>query len=356
MIKVVTVIGARPQFIKAAPVSKALKASGRIRERIIHTGQHFDSNMSSIFFEQMDIPRPDFSLDIHSLPHGAMTGRMLEATEKILSEERPDWVLVYGDTNSTLAGALAASKLMIPVAHVESGLRSFNMDMPEEINRCLTDRISRLLFCPTPVAVNNLKNEGFIGNGTRIILCGDVMYDASIMFRGRAKKPDSVPLPEKYVLATVHRAENTDDTTRLKNIVEGLNLVSEKLPLVFPVHPRTRKLLNKPGIPPLSEKVILTSPVGYLEMLYLLDNCMMLLTDSGGMQKEACFFEKACITLRNETEWTELLDAGYNKLAGSDPALIVSSFEHFLKHPPRFGKNLYGNGRAADEIVKALLI
>ncbi len=356
MIKIVTVIGARPQFIKAAPVNQAFKASGGILEKIIHTGQHFDNNMSRVFFEQMNIPEPDFNLDIHSLPHGAMTGRMTEAIEKILIDEKPEWLLVYGDTNSTLAGALAASKLKIPVAHVEAGLRSFNMEMPEEINRCITDRISRLLFCPTPVAVENLKNEGFSGKNSRIVLSGDVMYDASIIFREKAKKPAEMSLPGEYVLATVHRAENTDDVIKLKNIVKALNTVSERLPVVLPLHPRTRKLLKEPGIPALSDNIIVTGPVGYLEILYLLDNCRLLLTDSGGMQKEACFFEKACVTLREETEWTELVDAGYNKLAGSDPDLIYSSFEHFSENPPGFGRKLYGSGRAAEEITRSLLM
>jgi UDP-GlcNAc3NAcA epimerase len=353
--KIITIIGARPQFIKAAPVSKAISGRGGIQEIIIHTGQHFDENMSNIFFEQMQIPTPTYNLNIHSLAHGAMTGRMLEGIEKILIEENPDQVMVYGDTNSTLAGALAASKLHIPVAHVEAGLRSFNMQMPEEINRILTDRISKLLFCPTPAAVNNLKAEGFENFESKMVLSGDVMYDAALMFAGKAVQPDHIELPKEFLLTTVHRQENTDDLARLSRIIQALNELSETTPVIFPAHPRTKKLLHNAKLPQLSKNITIIPPAGYLQMLYLLKNCQMVITDSGGMQKEAYFFEKPCITLREETEWTELVESGYNKICGNDQALIINAFDHFRRNRVIFKPGLYGDGNAANKIAQALL-
>jgi UDP-GlcNAc3NAcA epimerase len=353
--KIITIIGARPQFIKAAPVSRALSAAGSAGEIIIHTGQHFDDNMSRIFFEQMQIPRPDYNLEVHSLPHGAMTGRMLEAIEKVLMDEQPDHVLVYGDTNSTLAGALAASKLQIPVAHVESGLRSFNTKMPEEINRILTDRISKQLFCPTQTARENLHREGFEGFNAQIMVTGDVMYDAALMFSKKAVQPLHINIPDNFLLATVHRQENTDNLSILGNIIVSLNDIANDVKLVFPVHPRTKKILESRELPSLSKNIICTPPLGYLEILWLLKNCQMVITDSGGMQKEAYFFEKPCITLRDETEWTELIKAGYNKICGNNQALITNAFDHFRRNRVIFEPGLYGDGHAATKIAQALI-
>ncbi len=353
MKKIATILGARPQFIKAAPVSKAIRKSSDVCEVMVHTGQHFDKNMSQVFFDQMEIPRPDHHLNIHSLPHGAMTGRMIEGIEGILEKEQPDRVMVYGDTNSTLAGALAAVKLHIPVAHVEAGLRSYNRKMPEEINRILTDRISDLLFCPTPTAQQNLSAEGFDHFSCTTILSGDVMYDASLLFRDKARPPGHKALPVNFVLATIHREENTSPKDKLKQLIVALNEVSRDLPIVFPVHPRTQKLISAGNLPSLSKHVHVIDPVGYLEILYLLAQCQLVMTDSGGMQKEAYFFHKPCLTLRNETEWVELLGPGYNKLCGSDPAVILDAFHGFLNKPLVFADGLYGKGNASAIIAKA---
>lgn len=352
--KLITVIGARPQFIKAAAVSRVLAADTDIEEVIVHTGQHFDHNMSQVFFDQMAVPVPAYNLNIHGLSHGAMTGAMLTGIEEILVKEKPDFVMVYGDTNSTLAGALAAAKLHIPLAHVEAGLRSYNMRMPEEINRILTDRISTLLFCPTELAANNLSREGFGNFSAEVIVTGDVMVDALLLFRSRALPPAGIELPADYAIATIHRAENTDNRLRLANLLTAINKVAESLPVVFPVHPRTAALLQSQGLPALSERVILTGPLGYLQMLYLLDRCKMLFTDSGGMQKEAYVTGKPCITLRDETEWTELVDAGYNRLCGSEPEKILAAFHYFQTARIEFLPGLYGNGHAATIIAKAL--
>lgn len=353
MNKIVTILGARPQFIKAATVSKAMGETGKLEEYIIHTGQHFDDNMSKVFFDQMGIAPPNYHLGIHSLSHGAMTGRMTEQIETALIREKPDWVMVYGDTNSTLAGALAAAKLGIPVAHVEAGLRSFNRQMPEEINRILTDRISSLLFCPTPMAATNLEKEGFNGFPCRVLTTGDVMLDAALHFGNKAIKPSEINLPDRFALVTLHRQENTDNPVRLQNIIKTLNELSRELPFVFPMHPRTYKQLQNGTQEKLSENIISIPPQGYLEMLYLIQHCRLVLTDSGGLQKEAYFFKKPCITLREETEWTELVDANVNILTGSDPTLIRQAFSVFYRKAPSFSGGLYGNGQAAARIAKA---
>ena len=355
MIKIMTIIGARPQFIKAAAVSKAIGERPGINEVMVHTGQHFDDNMSQVFFDQMGIPRPDYNLNIHSLSHGAMTGRMTEEIEKVLQQEKPDWVMVYGDTNSTLAGALAAVKMHIPVAHVEAGLRSFNMNMPEEINRILTDRISKLLFCPSQVAVDNLLGEGFEKFPCRLVATGDVMYDASLLFKEKAVCPAGLKLFEGFVLATVHREENTNDEQKLKSIMDSIQTIARHQQVVFPVHPRTRKLMKKYGISEPGSGITLLDPVGYLEILYLLDHCSMVFTDSGGMQKEAYFFRKPCVTLREETEWTELTRAGYNILAGSQQEKIEQAYMHFMKQSIAFEEGLYGKGNASGMIAEAFL-
>lgn len=352
--KIVTVIGARPQFIKAAVVSRAIAAHKDIKEVIVHTGQHFDANMSDIFFEEMCIPKPDYNLNVNGLGHGAMTGQMLEKIEAVLLQEKPDWVLVYGDTNSTIAGALAAKKLHIKVAHVEAGLRSFNMDMPEEINRILTDRISDILFCPTETAVNNLKKEGYENINCRIIRNGDVMQDAALFYAGRAVRPKA-DIPEEFVLCTVHRAENTDDPERLRNIFSALEEISKTCRVVLPLHPRTKGKLSATGYDTNNSHILFIEPVGYLEMVWMLKHCRLVMTDSGGLQKEAYFFDKYCITLRDETEWVELVKYGYNFLAGDDKGKIISLYNHISdKNNIEQKTPLYGNGNAGDLIVETL--
>ena len=347
MKKIITVVGARPQFIKAATLSRQFKLLG-IEEKIIHTGQHFDANMSEIFFDEMEIPKPAYQLDIHGVSHGAMTGRMLEGIEKILMTEKLDGVLVYGDTNSTLAGALAAAKLHIPVIHVEAGLRSFNMDMPEEINRILTDRISNALFCPTDTAVNNLMREGFDNMPVQIIKNGDVMQDAAMYYADKAQlKSDIIRKAglNKFVLATIHRQENTDNPENLKNIIEGLNAIHKEIPVVVPMHPRTRNILAQNYQLP---DFTIIDPVGYFDMIMLLKSCEMVITDSGGVQKEAFFFAKHCITLREQTEWVELVDKGFNLLVGSDIDKLRDAFDFFRNKQSDFSIDLYGNGKAAE--------
>jgi len=352
--KIVTIVGARPQFIKASVVSKELRKNQNVEEIIVHTGQHFDKNMSEVFFEQMKIPEPDYNLGIKSLSHGAMTGRMIEQIEKVLLEHDPYQVIVYGDTNSTLAGALAAKKLHINVAHVEAGLRSFNNRMPEEINRILTDRISDLLFCPTDTAMNNLKNEGFDHFPAGIIKTGDVMKDASDYFREYAVRP-AFDLPEDFVLSTIHRAENTDDKSRLQSIFDALKQIAKELPVVIPLHPRSRKKLEDYGMNfSAKENIHIIPSLGYLEMLYLLDHCELVMTDSGGVQKEAYFFHKYCITLRDETEWTELKENNVNLVVGADKNKIIDAFHTLIKKKFTHSGNLYGEGDSAKIIADNL--
>ena len=351
--KILTIVGARPQFIKAATVSRAVAKSDEVTEVIVHTGQHFDKNMSDVFFEEMQIPKPDYHLHINSLSHGAMTGRMLEAIETVLLKEKPDWVLVYGDTNSTLAGALAATKLHIPLAHVEAGLRSFNMKMPEEINRILTDRMSTILFCPTSTAIQNLENEGFGKLENQVERVGDVMYDAALFYADKSRKPE-FEVPQKFILATCHRAENTDAPEKLANIIDGLNKIHQDTPIILPLHPRTRNYIAKYGLKPEFQMV---NPVGYLEMVYLLQNCSMVMTDSGGLQKEAFFFGKPCITLRDETEWVELVEHGVNYLAKvAEKGNIFSIYEMLKGKEIDFEIDLYGKGDTAELIVERLRI
>ncbi len=354
--KMLTVLGARPQFVKAAAVSRAIRGSKlNINEVIVHTGQHFDRNMSDVFFDQMDIPRPNYNLEISGLSHGAMTGRMLENVEEIMLTEKPDRVLVYGDTNSTLAGSLAASKLHIPVAHVEAGLRSFNMKMPEEINRILTDRVSDLLFCPTKAAVENLSREGYEGFDCQIIQAGDVMQDAAMYYTDRAVRPSGVNhelMKNGFALVTVHRAENTDDPVILEEIVKVLNVINEsKMSVLMPMHPRTRAKLHEFG---LNLDCHVIDPVGYLEMLYLLKHSAIVMTDSGGLQKEAFFFSKPCVTMRPETEWRELVEHGYNRLAGTEFKSILNAFDEMLDCTVDADINLYGGGDASHVIVTNL--
>lgn len=351
--KICTIIGARPQFIKAAPMSKAISERENLNEVIIHTGQHFDKNMSNIFFSEMNIPKPDYNLGVSSLSHGAMTGRQLEKIEDIILKEKPDWVLVYGDTNSTLAGALAAVKLHIPIIHIEAGIRSFNKKMPEEINRILTDNISTLLFVPTLTAQQNLKNEGI--NSSKIKLVGDVMYDASILFskisEKRSKILSKLKLSKnKYILSTVHRPENTDKKENLLSIFKSLE--KSDLTVVLPLHPRTRKMLVKYKIN-LNENIKIIDPIGYLDMIMLIKNAKIVATDSGGLQKEAYFFKIPCITFRNDTEWVELVKIGANFLVGTNTNKIIKLLNDFQFSFQN--KDFYGDGNAANKIIDSVL-
>lgn len=350
-LKLLTVIGARPQFIKAAAVSRAVATRADVIEVILHTGQHYDSNMSDIFFDELAIPHPDHHLGIGGGSHGQMTGRQIEAIEQILLQEKPDVLLVYGDTNSTLAGALAATKLHIPVAHVEAGLRSFNRRMPEEINRVLTDHAADLLFTPTATAMRNLAAEGIATEKCHLV--GDVMYDASVFYRDRAREPDWLAAlatrPGDFVLATIHRAENTDDPARLSVIMAGLGRTG--LPVILPLHPRTRGKLRDYGITP-AANLHLVDPVGYLEMIWLEANCRLVATDSGGVQKEAYFFAKPCVTLRDQTEWVELVEAGWNTLVGADPQAISQAIARAGAPAP--WQPIYGTGDAAHKILEIL--
>lgn len=373
--KIATILGTRPQFIKAAVVSRSIaeynekNLSTQIREILIHTGQHYDFNMSEVFFEEMCIPLPRYHLGVGGGMHGTMTGRMLEKIEEVILKEKPDVVLLYGDTNSTLAGALAAVKLCVPVAHVEAGLRSFNMHMPEEINRILTDRISSWLFCPTETAVKNIQKERLLSNNQLsnkfgkmyrkplISNVGDVMYDASIYYRKIARPTYTIAsliedLKDGFYLATVHRAENVDDLDRLSNILSALDTISETVPVVLPLHPRTRKVLKSNNILPRDIKSI--DPVGYFDMITLISNCKGVFTDSGGVQKESYFFRKPCITLRDETEWVELVEYGFNTLVGADRERILLAEKKIGTQKIDFSKALYGSGDAGHKIIEIL--
>lgn len=353
MIRILTVIGARPQFVKAAVVSRALAATGQIEEILVHTGQHFDPNMSEIFFEEMKIPTPKYNLGIGGGTHGANTGRMLEQIEKLLFGEKPDLVLVFGDTDSTLAAALAAAKLIIPIAHVEAGLRSFNRAMPEEVNRVLTDHLSDLLFSPSSVSVANLHEEGIADE--KIMCTGDVMFDAVEMFAPVAAQKSTIlkdlnRTRGSYALCTIHRKENTDTLERLRSIFAGLSASST--PIILPLHPRTRNALKLHDIP-VGENVSIIDPVGYLDMLALQEGARVIGTDSGGIQKEAFFMGVPCITFRDETEWVELIEVGANRLVGADSAAIVANLTAEL--PSVSKKPIYGTGKASDIIARFIV-
>lgn len=349
--RVLTIVGARPQFIKASVVSRQLKLNS-IEELVLHTGQHFDSNMSEIFFEQLDIPRPAINLDIRESSHAQMTGQMLQEIESVIAEKKPDRVLVYGDTNSTLAGALAAAKVHVPVSHIEAGLRSFNMKMPEEVNRILTDQISDQLFCPTQLSVNNLYSEGFKQKSVDIALVGDVMFDATIYFGKLARPPEDFPVDSQFVLSTVHRAENTDDPKRLKDIVLSLNDIHNTVaPVIMPIHPRTRKAIHDQQLIP---EFRIVEPFGYLEMMWMQKQASLILTDSGGVQKEAFFFGTPCLTLREETEWVELIDIGANKLVGANKNKIISAAKKRIGSDVPKDLTIYGAGDSSSKIAEAI--
>jgi len=357
----VTIVGARPQFVKVAAVSRAIaafnpSASEPIDDCILHTGQHYDAGMSQVFFDELAIPAPRHNLGIGSASHGEQTGRMLQAIEKILQDARPDWTLVYGDTNSTLAGALAARKLNLRVAHVEAGLRSFNMRMPEEVNRILTDRISDILFCPTTTAVQNLANEG-VRQGIEQV--GDVMYDASLFSRERARASSRILEtlglePQSFVLATVHRAENTDDPARLTGICDALAQLAARGRVVLALHPRTRKFLAESRLEARLGKVTVIDPVPYFDMIRLEESAQAICTDSGGVQKEAFFYRVPCITLRDETEWVETVQAGWNRLVGADTQRICEAVHAGKPATAANPEAFYGAGDAADKIVRRL--
>jgi UDP-GlcNAc3NAcA epimerase len=359
--KIVTVIGARPQFIKAAVFSRAVfewnkkQSDEKVQEVIVHTGQHYDHNMSQVFFDELGIPKPDYDLGIGGGTHGAATGAMLEKVEKVLQEEKPDWLLVYGDTNSTLVGSLAAAKLHIKVVHIEAGLRSFNKRMPEEINRILTDHLSDVSFCPTDTAVKHLESEG-IKKG--VFNVGDVMFDASLFYRHKADEDSNILsqlgiTTKKYVLTTCHRAENTDCDVRLAGIVDGLNKIAENYNVILPLHPRTKLSLEKYKLIEKLENVKIIQPVAFLDMIKLEENASLIITDSGGVQKEAYFFKVPCVTLRDETEWTETVNAGWNTLVGADSNAIQEAFNNRkMNHD---WVNLYGNGDAGNKILDKLI-
>lgn len=360
--KIVTIVGARPQFIKVAAVSRAinvwnqLNPAKQLTDFIVHTGQHFDDNMSGVFFRQLEIPEPSFNLGVAGGTHGKMTGRMLEAIEPILLQVKPDWVLVYGDTNSTLAGALAAVKLHIPVAHIEAGLRSFNMHMPEEVNRIVVDSVSTLLCCPTSTAVYNLQREGRTSGVHNV---GDVMYDASLHMLEMADKASDVLSrfklqKSKYVLATCHRAENTDIPERLRAVWNALSEISREIPVLLPLHPRTRKIATEIGLRQDLATFQVVEPLSYLDMTQLESSAAAIATDSGGVQKEAFFYQVPCITLRDETEWIETVTEGWNRLAPPLKSDIVHVIKAALSNRPKTYSQPYGNGNAAEAIVSIL--
>lgn len=395
--KIVTIIGARPQFIKAAAVSRAITTmrghdqispeigvvspeanlapyASPLTEVLIHTGQHYDDGMSAVFFRELEIPEPKYNLNVGSGSHGAQTGQMLAAIEEVLIEEKPDWVLIYGDTNSTLAGALAATKLHIPIAHVEAGLRSFNRRMPEEINRVVADQLSTLLLCPSQVAVDNLAAEGIASPLTpnsspltldaspltpNVLITGDVMADALQFAATKASAQSDILArlglqPQRYILATVHRAENTDDPKRLSSIMAALTELAKREPVIIPLHPRTKKILEttNPSLLTPDSSLRFIDPTGYFDIIALEKSARMLLTDSGGMQKEAYWLKVPCITLRDETEWVETVESGWNILAEADKKKIINAVQNFT--PPKEHPSLYGDGHAAEKIIKAL--
>ncbi len=356
--KILTVLGARPQFVKAAVLSRVISEREGVEEVIVHTGQHYDKNMSDLFFEEMDIPKPKYNLNINGLSHGAMTGQMLEKIEEVIFAEKPDVLVVYGDTNSTIAGALSAKKLGVKVVHIEAGLRSYNMAMPEEINRILTDRISDLLLCPTQSAIDNLEKEGYSNISTKIVRSGDIMKDAVDYYSVKSEEKSNVIAKNNlegkdFILATIHRQENTDNLLRLKNIFSAFDKINKQgTQVVLPLHPRTKGILEKNNI---KTDIKIIDPVGYFDMLELLKNCKLVVTDSGGLQKEAFFNKKHCVIVRDETEWVELVENGFAEIVGADTDKIVSAFEEYSVKESNFDIDLYGVGSVGDRICDEIL-
>jgi len=378
MIKLVTIIGARPQIIKAAALSRAIKNNfaNQISEVIVHTGQHYDENMSQVFFDELEIPKPNYNLQVGSGSHGLQTANMIIKIEEILQLEKPNAIVLYGDTNSTLSGGIAASKIHIPVIHIEAGLRSFNKSMPEEINRILCDHVSTLLFSPTLTGYNNLIKEGFKENNTppfhadnpKIYHCGDIMYDNSMHFSKVADKKIDIEKKykiekDKYILCTIHRNNNTDDVKRLTSLFDALYTISEKVktPIILPLHPRTSKLLEKNVAPEIlkniqnSSLIKLVEPASFLEMTALEKNALLVITDSGGVQKEAFYFNKPCIVLRSETEWIEQVECGAAIIADADKEKIIAAFDKFCDSSSLQFPSLYGNAKAAEFICEEIL-
>ena len=356
MIKIVTIIGARPQFIKASVLSRLIQEDNQIHETIIHTGQHYDKNMSDVFFDEMEIPKPKYNLKIQSKLHGEMTGLMMSEIEKIALIESPDCILVYGDTNSTLAGALVASKLNIKLAHVEAGLRSFNNNMPEEVNRIITDRISNILFCPTKNSLKNLEKEGFDNfEGKKIIKTGDIMFDALIFYSERAIK-NNIQLDEEFILCTFHRAENTDNDENLLTILKAINEIGKQIKIIFPIHPRTKSKIETidSNYKLKYFNVDFCDPLGYIEMISHIKKCKYVITDSGGLQKEAFFIKKMCLTLRNQTEWIELVEGGYNYLSEINFTKILEINSKILSTTKSFTEEFYGDGNSGKIIINEL--
>lgn len=378
MKKLLTIVGARPQIIKAAALSRTIttKYSGRIREFILHTGQHYDENMSQIFFDELHIPRPDYQLNVGSASHGEQTARMITGIEEKLQQLSPDFLVLYGDTNSTLAGAIAASKVLVPIVHIEAGLRSFNKTMPEEINRIMADHVSTLLFSPTSTGIKNLVREGFrkeakppySADNPAIFHCGDVMYDNSLHFAAAAEKQSKILEKHQlekgnFVLATIHRNNNTDEPQRLAAIFGTLQQIAaeENIQILMPLHPRTSGLLQKNLPSDLYEKVmqnpnlILAPPVSFLDMVQLEKNARLIITDSGGVQKEAYFFGKPCIILRPQTEWVELVENGTAIIADADPKKIKKAFKHFSSDQQLTFPPIFGDGKAAAFICEKII-
>jgi len=372
MLRLLTIIGARPQIIKAAAISRAVQNvfADKIEERILHTGQHYDTNMSQVFFDELGIPQPHYNLGVGSGSHGAQTAKMIAGIEQVLMGEQLDGIILYGDTNSTLAGAVAASKLHVPVFHIEAGLRSFNMTMPEEINRIVCDQLSNICFAPTQTAVDNLRREGFMdspatfryGRKRRICNCGDVMYDNSIYFASMARQHTAILqdlglTPGEYILATIHRDNNTDNPQRLNSILQALADISRQdhIPVVLPLHPRTRKILeSNPASSESAKAILVVPPASFFEINMLEQNARIVMTDSGGVQKEAFFFEKPCVILRPETEWVEIVDHGAGIIADADYQQIISAYHRLVDHPVHFPK-LFGDAHAAEKILQTII-
>jgi len=371
--KILTIIGARPQIIKAAAVSRAVKQfyPSQIEEDILHTGQHYDTNMSQVFFDQLGIPQPHFNLGVGSGSHGTQTARMIQGIEEVLLNNSYNGIILYGDTNSTLAGAVAASKIHIPVFHIEAGLRSFNMAMPEEVNRIVCDQLSSICFAPTQTAVDNLRREGFMdspatfrnGKHRRVCNCGDVMYDNSMHFASIAQKHSSIMQqlglqPNNYILATIHRDHNTDDPVRLGAILRALTDIArqDNIRIVLPLHPRTRKILdtNPDLLSQHSDSLTIIPPASFFDISMLEQNAKLVMTDSGGVQKEAFFFEKPCVILRPETEWVEIVDHGAGIIADADYDRIVNAYRQLIDHPVHF-PHLFGDAHAAEKILQTIL-